>query len=74
MTWIELAAMQQDLGACLRRVATGESFMIVQDGRPVAELRPHLTPKPAAPRPQPSAPVLRDGEESPYPDEFGAGD
>jgi antitoxin (DNA-binding transcriptional repressor) of toxin-antitoxin stability system len=73
MTRIDMAAVQQDLHFCLRRVASGESFVIVQDGRPVAELRPAHIHKPRPPRPLFEAPVLLDDDDG-LPDEYGAAD
>jgi prevent-host-death family protein len=50
MSTISVQDIQRDLAAFLRRVEAGESFLVVRDGRPLAEVRP--MPAPASqPRP-----------------------
>ena len=41
MTTISADEMQQDVTGWLGRVAAGETLVITQTGRPVAELRPY---------------------------------
>src|SRR5262249_25458628 len=50
MTAVSLNDFQRDLLGYLRRVAEGETYLIVQDNRPLAELRPAASPPPQ-PRP-----------------------
>lgn len=50
MSTISVQDIQQNLQAFLQRVKAGEAFIIVQGGKPLAEIRP--TPAPAKqPRP-----------------------
>jgi antitoxin (DNA-binding transcriptional repressor) of toxin-antitoxin stability system len=50
MSTISVQDMQRDLLAFLRRVEAGESFLVVRDEHPLAEVRP--VPAPATqPRP-----------------------
>lgn len=50
MATVRLSEIQRDLPAYIRRVAAGENFVITEEGRPVAEIKP-VTPRPTAPRP-----------------------
>jgi antitoxin (DNA-binding transcriptional repressor) of toxin-antitoxin stability system len=45
MTKIPFAQAQSDFAACVRRVQSGETLVIVQGGQPIAEIKP----LPAAP-------------------------
>lgn len=40
MTWISVDEIKRDLPAYLERVAAGETLVIVQAGKPVAEIKP----------------------------------
>jgi len=40
MSTITVTDMQRDLSAFLQRVEAGESFVLVRDERPLAEIRP----------------------------------
>jgi prevent-host-death family protein len=40
MTWINIDEIKRDLQSYLQRVEAGEIFIIVQSGKPVAEIRP----------------------------------
>lgn len=50
MTAVKLEDVQRDLLGHLRRVAAGETLLIVADDQPLAELRP-AAPVPKQPRP-----------------------
>lgn len=50
MTTIQMSDMQSDPLACLRRVAAGETLLIVEQDHPIAEIRPVASPMPG-PRP-----------------------
>lgn len=45
MSTISVEDIQRDLLAFLRRVETGESFLVVSGQRPMAEIRPVATPE-----------------------------
>ena len=64
MTTISLSEIQRDLLGYLRRVEAGETLLIVQDGRPMAEI------KPVACRPQQLRPFGLCAGEFTVPDEF----
>jgi antitoxin (DNA-binding transcriptional repressor) of toxin-antitoxin stability system len=40
MVWVSVEDIQRDLSAYLQRIEAGETLVIVQAGRPVAEMRP----------------------------------
>jgi antitoxin (DNA-binding transcriptional repressor) of toxin-antitoxin stability system len=40
MAWVSVEDIQRDLSTYLQRVEAGETLVIVQAGRPVAEMRP----------------------------------
>jgi antitoxin (DNA-binding transcriptional repressor) of toxin-antitoxin stability system len=40
MVWVSVEDVQRDLSAYLQRVEAGETLVIVQAGRPVAEMKP----------------------------------
>ena len=40
MVWISVEEIKRDLMGYLRRVEAGETFVIVQAGKPVAEIKP----------------------------------
>ena len=40
MAKVNVEEIQQNLSACLDRVQAGETFVILRDGKPVAELKP----------------------------------
>jgi prevent-host-death family protein len=40
MVWVDVEEIQRDLSAYLQRVEAGETLVIVQAGRPVAEVKP----------------------------------
>jgi prevent-host-death family protein len=40
MAWISIDEIKRDLSTYLRRVEAGEVLVIVQDGKPVAEIKP----------------------------------
>ncbi|AGP36855.1 prevent-host-death protein [Sorangium cellulosum] len=44
MTTISIEEIQQDLRGYLRRVAAGETLIIIESNQPVAEIRPVATP------------------------------
>jgi antitoxin (DNA-binding transcriptional repressor) of toxin-antitoxin stability system len=50
MNSISVQDMQRDLPGFLRRVESGESFLVVRDEHPVAEVRP-VSPPVTQPRP-----------------------
>lgn len=50
MNTISVQDFQRDLATFLRRVESGESFLVVRDERPLAEVRPASAP-PMQPRP-----------------------
>lgn len=50
MDTISVHEIQRDLLAFLRRIESGESFLVVRDERPLAEVRP-VPPSTAQPRP-----------------------
>jgi antitoxin (DNA-binding transcriptional repressor) of toxin-antitoxin stability system len=50
MTTLSIQDIQGNPSAWLDRVEEGEYFLVIRDGRPVAELRP-VTPVPTEPRP-----------------------
>ena len=50
MTTISVHEIQRDLLGYLRRVEAGETFLVVRDERPVAEIKPVPAP-PLQPRP-----------------------
>jgi antitoxin (DNA-binding transcriptional repressor) of toxin-antitoxin stability system len=50
MSTVSVQDLQRDLLTVLRRVETGESFLIVRDGQPLAEVRPAI-PAGSEPRP-----------------------
>jgi antitoxin (DNA-binding transcriptional repressor) of toxin-antitoxin stability system len=66
MTTISFDELQRDPSVWLRRVQAGESFVIVQANRPVAEIRPVAL---GSPLPRPSG--LCQGEFV-VPDDFNA--
>jgi antitoxin (DNA-binding transcriptional repressor) of toxin-antitoxin stability system len=50
MITISIHDVMQDLSGCLQKVERGETFVIIQDDKPVAELKPVFT-SPTGPRP-----------------------
>ena len=50
MTTISVEQIKRDLIGCLRRVEAGETLLIVEDNRPVAEIKPIAS---NVPRPRP---------------------
>jgi prevent-host-death family protein len=46
MIWISIDDIKRDLAGYLRRVEAGETFVIVQAGKPVAEIRPAVSSSP----------------------------
>ena len=44
MTTISIADVMQDLSDCLRKVEGGETFVILQNDKPIAELKPIAQP------------------------------
>ncbi len=44
MSTISVQDIQRDFPAFLRRLESGESFLVVRDGQPLAEVRPVPTP------------------------------
>jgi antitoxin (DNA-binding transcriptional repressor) of toxin-antitoxin stability system len=51
MTTISIDEVMRGLSGCLQKVEGGETFVIVQGGKPVAELKP-ISPMPTtSPRP-----------------------
>ena len=40
MTWISLEDIKKDLQGYIQRVEAGETLVIVQSGKPVAEIKP----------------------------------
>jgi antitoxin (DNA-binding transcriptional repressor) of toxin-antitoxin stability system len=40
MTQVTVADFCRDPAGCLRRVEAGEAILLVEDGRPIAEIRP----------------------------------
>ena len=40
MVWVSVEEIQRDLSTYLQRVAAGETLVIVQAGKPVAEVKP----------------------------------
>lgn len=50
MVTISIDEVKRDLSGCLLRVEAGETIVIVQDNKPVAELKP-ISPSPAVSRP-----------------------
>ena len=50
MTAVKLSEIQHDLSGYLRRVAAGETLLIVDNDQPLAEIRP-ASSRPIQPRP-----------------------
>ena len=50
MIAISIDDVKRDLTACLQKVASGETFVILQGDKPVAELKP-ISPPPTNPCP-----------------------
>ena len=44
MAQVSVEEIQRDLSAYLQRVEAGETLVIVREGKPVAEVKPVLTP------------------------------
>ena len=46
MIWISIEEIKRDLTGYLRRVEAGETLVIVEDGKPMAEIRPVASSSP----------------------------
>ncbi len=47
MTTIPLSKLQSDLSALMLRVAAGETLLVMDEGKAVAEIRPADVPRPS---------------------------
>jgi len=43
MVWVSVEEIQRDFSAYLQRVESGETLVIVQDGKPVAKINPIIS-------------------------------
>ena len=53
MTTISVEEIERDLARCLARVKAGETLVVVEAEKPVAELRPVATSEPEGQAPRP---------------------